>query len=189
MSHFFLSIYLEKWKFSSNWLARSLAQSTFLFCKQDFCSTSCHLNLLLVFHSKVRHFPTLILSTLKYYICWWNILEKSFFIINYLILKKNKPKKRKRSSRLGRGSLKTEIRFFMWHIKCVILEDSSGIKTQLSVWIIAQVPPWDAIGYWKSCPNWQACSFEPQGLPGYIFLSIVPEASAINWCCKSIEFH
>ena len=86
MSHFFLSIYLEKWKFSSNWLARSLAQSTFLFCKQDFCSTSCHLNLLLVFHSKVRHFPTLILSTLKYYICWWNILEKSFFIINYLIL-------------------------------------------------------------------------------------------------------
>lgn len=85
----FLSLHLfgeMKEKFSSNWLARSLAQSTFLFCKQDFCSTSCHLNLLLVFHSKVRHFPTLILSTLKYYICWWNILEKSFFVINYLIL-------------------------------------------------------------------------------------------------------
>ena len=50
----------------------------------------------------------------------------------------------KRLSRLGNGSLKAEIWFFIWFIKFVTLKDSSGMKTQYSVWIMVQVPPWDA---------------------------------------------
>ena len=50
----------------------------------------------------------------------------------------------KRSSRIGNGSLKAEIWFFLWFIKGVTLKDSSGMKTQHSVWIMAQVPPWNA---------------------------------------------
>ena len=45
---------------------------------------------------------------------------------------------------LGSTSLKAEIWFFIWVIKCFILEDSSDIKTQHSVWIMVQVSHWDA---------------------------------------------
>ena len=50
----------------------------------------------------------------------------------------------KRLLRLENGSLKAEIWFFIWFIKCVTLKDSSCVKTQRSAWIVAQVPPWGA---------------------------------------------
>ena len=46
--------------------------------------------------------------------------------------------------KIGRGPLPAEIWFFIWFIYCIILDDSLGMKTQHSVWIMAQVPPWDA---------------------------------------------
>ena len=55
-----------------------------------------------------------------------------------------------RLSRLGNGSLRAEIWFFMW-FKCVTLKDLSGTKIQHSVWIIAQISPWDAIRCQGSC--------------------------------------
>ena len=40
--------------------------------------------------------------------------------------------------------LRQKIWFFIWVIRYFILEDSSDIKTQHSVWITVHVPPWDA---------------------------------------------
>ena len=60
------------------------------------------------------------------------------------------PNQFKRSSRLGNRSLKAEIWFFTW-FKCVTLKDLSGTKIQHSVWIIAQISPWDAVRCQGSC--------------------------------------
>ena len=55
------------------------------------------------------------------------------------------PNQFKRSSRLGKRSLKAEIWFFIWFIKGITLKDLLGLKIQHLLWIIAQIFPWDAV--------------------------------------------